>query len=287
MNKKIEGIDEEFQELEEMLKNIDFSKKVDKDEIYNKTLKSIKCKEGKKMIRNKYKKITAVAASLFIISTVLVKPTWAKEMIDGIKNMISFGNARYVQCKDEGYPLPDFCQGKVFDKDGNLVTETNPYNREEKLYTEDGKEIFEMKDGKIITIDEKDNYIVKHKDLESINDNIGFTAKFAGYIPEGYKFSEAYSEKYHDYDTKDEIINLRITFKDNDDNTLELSEFYMDGKPAASMNAQGMKPMKINGNDGVLFDDGHISWSSDDIMYILKGSNLDTQELIKISESIK
>ncbi|MDO5516024.1 MAG: DUF4367 domain-containing protein [Clostridium sp.] len=286
MKNKIEGIDEEFQSLGSMLSNIDFSKDTDKDEVYEKTIKNIKKEEGNNMNRKKLRNCSIAAATLLIVSLVAIKPTWAVEAFNNVLKTIHLEQVEYNHMSHDKVPLPDWCQGKVFDKDGNPVTESDPYDRDRKLYTADGKEIYEMKNQTIITVDEKDKYLVKVTDQNEINDYINFDIRIPEYIPDGFTFDRGESEKYHEDDPKGSLRGMAITFK-NGDKEFTVDEFNNEGEPLAIMGTEDMKKFTLDGIDFVEYENGILYWNKDDISYGIAGEGVDRDTLIKIAESIK
>lgn len=286
MKKKIEGIDDEFQELGSMLSNIDFSENTDKDKVYANIIKNIKKEKGKNMLRKKIRNSSIIAASLLLISLVTIKPSWAVNTAKFILNTITFGKIQFNEVSHEKQELPDFYKGKVFDKDGNPVTETDPYDNDEKLYDENGKEIFRMKGDAIVTVDEKDQLILETTNIDEINDYISFDIKIPEYLPEGFKFEKATFEKYRVSDPKGSIKNAALYFKsESTGEELVMDESYIDDEPIAVMGDSHMDKFKLNDVDAVEYKDKCISWVKDGMCYSI--GTVDRDLAAKIEDSIK
>ena len=195
MNKIIEGINEEFQELGNTLNDLDFSNDANKKKIYEKALNNINRKEGNRMLKNKFKK-AGVAAALLMIIGVASNPTYAADIAKKFVTDITFGKVSFFQNTEVGVePLRECFKGKVFDENGNEVTSIDInafcYDHTQKLYTKDGKEIAYMKDDKIVTVEEDEQKDTIIEDKDKIKEYASFDYKLPTYVPEGYEFVEA------------------------------------------------------------------------------------------------
>lgn len=121
---------------EEMLKKLYSSTKQDKEEVHFKM---------KKKKRISYRKPAVAAACALIIFT-LPFTSFGSEIVETVKRVAS-PSGRIVVNQDElttdpeKMPLPDYLKGKIFDQNGNEITNCKPLAEEEALYSKDGREI--------------------------------------------------------------------------------------------------------------------------------------------------
>ena len=121
---------------EEMLKKLYSSTKQDKKEV------QLKMKNKQ---RTSYRKPAVAAACALIIFT-LPFTSFGSEIVETVKQVAS-PSGRIVVNEDkftadpEKMPLPDYLKGKIFDQNGNEITNCKPLAEEEALYSKDGREI--------------------------------------------------------------------------------------------------------------------------------------------------
>lgn len=121
---------------EEMLKKLYSSTKQDKEEVHLKM---------KKKKRTSYRRPAIAAACALIIFT-LPFTSFGSEIVETVKRVAS-PSGRIVVNQDElttdpeKMPLPDYLKGKIFDQNGNEITNCKPLAEEEALYSKDGREI--------------------------------------------------------------------------------------------------------------------------------------------------
>ena len=297
MNKKIEGINEEFQELGNALNDLKSSSNAEKKKIYDMTLNKVNRKEGNYMLKNKFKKAGAAAALIMIIG-VASNPTYAADLARKLVTDVTFGKVSFSQNTEAGVePLDECFKGKVFDKDGNEVTSIDInafcYDHTQKLYTKDGKEIAYMKDGEIVTVEQEEeedkqkSTIIEDKD--KIKEYASFDYKLPDYVPEGYEFINAKYKKYEGVtDGKTYYMYfLELNYKNKTTGeSYGIEECYSE-VPFSSVSNKKMEQIKINDNDGVLYETGDIGFEMNDVSYMIHSEGLDKDENLKIAESIK
>ena len=123
-------------DVSQNLKNLYATDEKDKQEVYAK----MKNKQKKQ-----YRKPAIAAACALLIAT-LPFTSFGGGIVNTVKQAVS-PSGRIVVNQDElttdpeKMPLPDYLKGKIFDQDGNEITNCKPLAEEEALYSKDGREI--------------------------------------------------------------------------------------------------------------------------------------------------
>lgn len=277
-NKKnyIEGIDDEFKDIASMLGTTDFSKRSNKEAVYNKILKNYE-KSGNMKKSNILKK-GVVAAVLMVIGTgaFVMQNSDAHKVFADVLNKVSLGHVTIIQddISDE--------DSKVYDKNGNVVS---------KDVVEKGG-IFYTKNGDSIKVQSKDEDndadMLIVNDANKINDYTCFEVKLPSYLPKGYRFKQAEFTKDEKGNVKDSKY-AELTFI----NETSGEEFYMQERldceeTKFETGTDGkVEKIKINGVDAALSDDHNVDWIKDGRIHSLMGKKLSRDEVIKVAESIK
>lgn len=119
------------------LKNLYATDEKDKQEVYVKM---------KKKQRKQYKK-PAIAAACALLITTLPFTSFGGGIVNTVRQAVSPSGRIVVNEEDEvtidpeKMPLPDYLKGKIFDQNGNEITNCKPLAEEEALYSKDGREI--------------------------------------------------------------------------------------------------------------------------------------------------
>ena len=119
------------------LKNLYTAEEKDKQEVYAKM---------KNKQRKQYKKPAIAAACALLIAT-LPFTSFGGGIVNTVRQAVSPSGRIVVNEEDEvtidpeKMPLPDYLKGKIFDQNGNEITNCKPLAEEEALYSEDGREI--------------------------------------------------------------------------------------------------------------------------------------------------
>ena len=119
------------------LKNLYATDEKDKQEVYAK----MKNKQKKQ-----YKKPAIAAACALLIAT-LPFTSFGGGIVNTVRQAVSPSGRIVVNEEDEvtidpeKMPLPDYLKGKIFDQNGNEITNCKPLAEEEALYSKDGREI--------------------------------------------------------------------------------------------------------------------------------------------------
>ena len=119
------------------LKNLYTTDEKDKQEVYVKM---------KKKQRKQYKKPAIAAACALLIAT-LPFTSFGGGIVNTVRQAVSPSGRIVINEEDEvtidpeKMPLPDYLKGKIFDQNGNEITNCKPLAEEEALYSKDGREI--------------------------------------------------------------------------------------------------------------------------------------------------
>lgn len=119
------------------LKNLYATDEKDKQEVY------VKMKNKQK---KQYKKPAIAAACALLIAT-LPFTSFGGGIVNTVRQAVSPSGRIVVNEEDEvtidpeKMPLPDYLKGKIFDQNGNEITNCKPLAEEEALYSKDGREI--------------------------------------------------------------------------------------------------------------------------------------------------
>ncbi|MFD1175607.1 DUF4367 domain-containing protein [Paenibacillus puldeungensis] len=240
----------------------------------------------------------AVAASFAVLlGTLFTQPSFASGLLDRIITTVTLGHITAFQVASSNenltYQIPEALQGKVFDHDGNPVNKVNEHTG--TLYTVDGQEINDIKNGKIVTKAEADKQEgVRTRtltDLDRLSQYTDFKVKLPAHLPEGYAFSRA--EQYVDEQGGASPKYIDLYFSNGDaDKEFSIQERYADDETAYEYSTTGtVEKAKVNGVDAVITDGHSIDWEADGVLYSVDakevGEALDKSELIQIAESMK
>ncbi|MFR6437556.1 MAG: hypothetical protein ACLUOC_06600 [Peptoniphilaceae bacterium] len=124
-------------DLSQNLKNLYEADEKDKQEVYAKM---------KKKQKKQYKKPAIAAACALLIAT-LPFTSFGGGIVNTVRQAVSPSGRIVVNEEDEvtidpeKMPLPDYLKGKIFDQNGNEITNCKPLAEEEALYSKDGREI--------------------------------------------------------------------------------------------------------------------------------------------------
>lgn len=124
-------------DMTQNLKNLYATEEKDKQEVYAK----MKNKQKKQ-----YRKPAIAAACALLIAT-LPFTSFGGGIVNTVRQAVSPSGRIVVNEEDEvtidpeKMPLPDYLRGKIFDQNGNEITNCKPLAEEEALYSKDGREI--------------------------------------------------------------------------------------------------------------------------------------------------
>ena len=119
------------------LKNLYATDEKDKQEVYVKMKKK----------QRKQSKKPAIAAACALLIATLPFTSFGGGIVNTVRQAVSPSGRIVVNEEDEvtidpeKMPLPDYLKGKIFDQNGNEITNCKPLAEEEALYSKDGREI--------------------------------------------------------------------------------------------------------------------------------------------------
>ncbi|MNB77450.1 hypothetical protein D3C75_241350 [compost metagenome] len=242
-----------------------------------------------------WKRPAMVMASLLVagaLSISFVKPSYAQELLGRVLQSINLGNI--IAHEMDTTQIPDFpkeWEGKLFDKDGNVITSDSL--KVDEIYNAAGEQIVNFDGDKLITKSEQEQRdkeaaerIVAVKSRAELDKYAMFKVKLPEYLPEGfafdrgefYKSEEGVNGKYLDlfFSSEQEGQDLKMHFRYSDKETAY--EISFSGK---------VEPVKINGVDAVMMDDRNLDWEADGVLYGIVSHGLDRDEVLKIAESLR
>lgn len=282
--------------IEEDLELFHFSKKLVDS---NKDIKS-KNKEAsyKKILDDKYKEREDMNNKFFnkkvvgfgvavLIGITSVQTGFAQNMYQKIREAISL-NYVTVEIDEPVGDMPKELMGKLFDKDGNVLTVVNedtiPYDKDGNILKEiviDGQTISLEKSDEV---ESEDDYFFTN-DLELANSKLDFDLKVPTYLPEGYSLKEIVMYKNSASEISSEYCDLE--YSDGKNN------FFIMQRLASPENAftsgdSDPKELNINGNRAILTKDKNIDIEMDDVIISVLGRKaLNKDKVIKVTESLK
>lgn len=308
-NKVPQGSDEgDYNELIHLGKTLadrDFSESSNKAAVLHRLMTNSERNRGAEDMKKvkKIKRPVIAAATLAVVSILsigVMRPAFAQEVFDKIVRTITLGHITVVQHEypTGPIPVPSDLAGKIFDHNGNPVSEINVTNdTNEKFYTANGEEIAGFSNGGVITKAQQEKLdkesqleILTVNDPNQLNDYTRFNVILPTYLPEGFSFDRA--EFYKDDDgtvSNSKYINLYFT-NEKTGKSFSMQNRFADEETAFSIATSGkVEGIKINDLDAVLVDEKNIDWEYDGVLYGLAGkkSGLDRSELIRIAESIQ
>lgn len=293
---------EEYNELLEIGKALadnDFSKSSNKEEVYDRTLRSISKYKGEDIVKKSRKfkhPITKVAsiALVCILGFSIMQTASAQEFVGKVLRTISLGHITVFEEEPRGtesIPVPEEFKGKIFDKGGNPL-EVLSVDKPEKIYTADGEEIDHFDEtGKIITVAEaemeREESTLIVKDTDRLNDYTCFDVVLPKYLPEGYRFDNAGFFKDENGVVKNsKYIELYFT-NEKSGEYIYMQQRFADEETAYATGSDKVEEVKINGIDAVMYNDSNIDWEDNGVLYMLSGRGIAKNELIKMAESFK
>lgn len=146
-------------------------------------------------IKTQWKRPAMVMASLLVagaLSISFVKPSFAQELMGRVLQSINLGNI--IAHEMDAAQLPDFpkeWEGKLFDKDGNVITSDS--QKVDEIYNAAGEQIVNFDGDKLITKSEQEQRdkeaaerIVAVKSRAELDQYAMFKVKLPEYLPEGF-----------------------------------------------------------------------------------------------------
>lgn len=288
---KEERSQQHLEDLDSLLRGIDFSQDSDREGIYQKTLTRMNDRHrgGKPMkgLKGFSQKFVGVAAALTItiVGVSLVQPSFSQSIYQKI---IDLGHIVGFISQPAKGPLPEYLQGKLYNAQGELIDAYELMVGTE-IYNAAGERVYNIdQGGNLITVpeeDQEDDKLVV-KDVEQIQGYTSFEVKLPSYLPEGYQFDRAefYREKEG---VSPDYVNIIFVQRDTG-KTLFMQQRVASEDTAYSFDAlEGLEKVEVGTSIGILSDDKNLDWEYNGVLYGLstKG-NISREEILRIGKSI-
>ncbi|WP_054939177.1 DUF4367 domain-containing protein [Paenibacillus ihuae] len=247
-------------------------------------------------IKSSLRRPAMIMASILIaggLSISFVKPSFAEELFGRVLQKINLGNIIASEMDPNvAPPFPEEWKGKLFDKDGNVITSFTKKLGE--VYNADGEQIVNFDGDKLITKSEqeqRDKETVERmltvKSQAELDKYALFKVKLPKYLPEGFAF-----DRGEFYTSEDGIVNgnyLNLFFtSEHEDQDITLYYAYSSKENAYEMSTSGkMEKVKVSGVDAVMMNDRSLDWEADGVLYDIATHGLERSEVLKIAESIR
>ncbi|AIQ45405.1 hypothetical protein R70723_05455 [Paenibacillus sp. FSL R7-0273] len=246
-------------------------------------------------IKTQWKRPAMVMASLLVagaLSVSLVKPSYAQELLGRVLQSINLGNI--IVHEMDTAEMPDFpkeLEGKLFDKDGNVITADS--KKVDEIYNAAGEQIVNFEGDQLITKSEQEQRdkeaaerIVAVKSRAELDQYAMFKVKLPEYLPEGFAFDRGEFYKSED-GVNGKYLDLFFS-SEHKGQDLKMHFRYSDKETAYEMSFDGkVEPVKLNGVDAVMMDDRNLDWEADGVLYNIVSHGLDRAEVLKIAESLR
>lgn len=246
-------------------------------------------------IKTQWKRPAMVMASLLVagaLSVSFVKPSYAQELLGRVLQSINLGNIIAHEMDTAQNPdFPKEWEGKLFDKDGNVITSDS--KKVDEIYNAAGEQVVNFDGDKLITKSEQERLdkeaaerIVAVKSRAELDQYAMFKVKLPEYLPEGfafdrgefYKSEEGVNGKYVDlfFSSEHEGQDLKMQFR------------YSDKETAYEISTRmSIETVKINGVDAAMIDNRNLDWEADGVLYGISSHGLERDEVLKIAESLR
>lgn len=304
-------------QLEEWLRT-DFSRESDsKERILEHLLLKIpyqKTKESKKKgfymrkisIQKKAARPLAAAAAIAIFIGGFSMTSFGQDLYQSVKTIFVGEHAQYFDYQQEEasgktYAIPEELEGKLYDKDGNILEKLTDTDR---IYNKDGEEviisamIYQDENGKEIRKVEaltkaemaarEDSQMTTLTDPEAAKPYLAFDFSLPAYLPKGYAFDRIQLFNDENGNPVENCEYAYVYFSNGDkEKEIYLQLRLMNEETAYAGDFKDAKPVKINGHEGVM-NDRQLDVEIDGVMYMFFGQNagIHGSELLKIAESL-
>ena len=209
------------------------------------------------------------------------------------------GNINVIQedsTIERKHTIPDAYKGKIFDKEGNCL-DYFPESQGE-MFSEDGKLILGLNEGKIIT-DQKELDEIKNKeatrqekffsvsDPNRISDYTCFSVKLPSYLPEGVRFEKA---SFFEEGTPKDSLYVALHFvNEQNEEVIYMQQRFVCEETGIETGTDGeVKEVDVNGATGLRYDNC-LDWEDDEVMYMMnfEDNQITEDEMLKIARSFK
>ncbi|CAH1216472.1 hypothetical protein PAECIP111892_04325 [Paenibacillus auburnensis] len=246
-------------------------------------------------IKSSFRRPVMIMASILIaggLSISFVKPSFAEELFGRVLQKINLGNI-IASAKDPNVapPFPEEWKGKLFDKDGTVITSFTKKLGE--VYNADGEQIVNFDGDKLITKSEQEQRdkeaaarILAVKSQAELDKYALFKVKLPKYLPEGFAFDHGEFSKSEE-GVNGKYLDLFFT-SEHKGQSIKMQFRYSDKETAYEMSTSGkMEKVKVNGAEAVMMNDRTLDWEADGVLYGIATHGLERSEVLKIAESIR
>ena len=262
------------------LKNLYATDEKDKQEVYAK----MKNKQKKQ-----YKKPAIAAACALLIAT-LPFTSFGGGIVNTVRQAVSPSGRIVVNEEDEvtidpeKMPLPDYLKGKIFDQNGNEITNCKPLAEEEALYSKDGREIVHT-DYNANTGEVTFEYAGEEKESTGDKAPLAEIAKKLSFNPlvfsDKYKYVE--SEVFAEPGTLSDYVSFTY---EKDGKTIHLHERISSPETAYETGGEG-KIVEVNVDGVKVIIQGHdADFERDGLLVSISAGGADKDELIAMVKDL-
>lgn len=262
------------------LKNLYATDEKDKQEVYAK----MKNKQKKQ-----YKKPAIAAACALLIAT-LPFTSFGGGIVNTVRQAVSPSGRIVVNEEDEvtidpeKMPLPDYLKGKIFDQNGNEITNCKPLAEEEALYSEDGREIVHT-DYNANTGEVTFEYADEVKESTGDKAPVKEIAKKLSFNPLVFsdKYNYVESEVFADPGTLSDYVSFTY---EKDGKTIHLHERISSPETAYETGGEG-KIYEVNVNGVKVIIQGHSAdFERDGLLVSVSAGGADKDDLIAMVKDL-
>ncbi|WP_310831731.1 DUF4367 domain-containing protein [Paenibacillus pedocola] len=237
-----------------------------------------------------------ILASILIaggLSISFVKPSFAEELFGRVLQKINLGNIIASEMDPNvAPPFPEEWKGKLFDKEGNVITSFTKKLGE--VYNADGEQIVNFDGDKLITKSEQEQRdketaerMLAVKGQAELDKYALFKVKLPEYLPEGFVFDHGGFYTSEEGVVNGKYLTLFFTSK-NEGQDITIYLCISDKETAYEISTSGkMEKVKVNGFDAVMMNNRSLDWEADGVLYNIATHGLEPSEVLKIAESIR
>lgn len=247
-------------------------------------------------IKSRLRRPAMIMASILIaggLSISFVKPSFAEELFGRVLQKINLVNIIASEMDpDVAPPFPEEWKGKLFDKDGNVITSFTKKLGE--VYNADGEQIVNFDGDKLITKSEQEQRdketaerMLAVKSQAELDRYALFKVKLPEYLPEGFAFDRGEFYTSEEGAVNGKYLILFFTSK-NKKQDIKMHLCISDKETAYEISTSGkMEKVRVNGVEAVMMNDRTLDWEADSVLYDIATHGLKPSEVLKIAESIR
>lgn len=294
---------EEDQELLAIGKELwdeDVCSDIDEEKLRSRFMNCLKEeKENVKMKNRSFKKKIVALGLVAVLGGGFSQTALGQNVLSGVIARFTTGHGTVLQYdpneekENEPELIPAEYKGKLFDTNGKEL-EYFP-NPEDGMYNAKGEVVMCIKEGKVYTEEEWNEYYGKEMeeegytkitDTSKMSDYTCFKVEMPEYLPEGIKFDHA--GVWSKEDVKDNQC-IEVIFNGSDGK----QAIYMQQRKACEEagyetgTSDTIQEVDINGVKGLMYDNS-LDWETDEVIYMLMSTsdNVSREDMLKVARSI-